>query len=64
MQSVENTAETYVNTPMSLWLEERIRLRAASERISKAELMRRAIVAYLGLDTLNEKTEAGHAISN
>lgn len=40
-------ADTQINVPMTHQLELLIRLEAANQRISKAELVRRAIVEYL-----------------
>lgn len=40
-------ADTQINVPMTDQLELLIRLEAANQRISKAELVRRAIIQYL-----------------
>lgn len=66
MQGVEatTTGKTFVNCQMENWLEEQVRLEAAKKKWSKGELIRRAIMAYLGLDQLNETAEAGRGLSN
>lgn len=51
-------ADTQINVPMTDQLELLIRLEAANQRISKAELVRRAIIQYLnGLAQPQESPE-------
>lgn len=47
-------ADTQINVPMTDQLELLIRLEAANQRISKAELVRRAIIQYLNSLTAPE----------
>lgn len=62
---VENTTgKKFVNCQMENWLEKPLRIEAANLGISKGELIRRALIAYLGLEQLSETAEAGRGLSN
>lgn len=51
-------SDTSVNVPMSFALERAVRLEAANQGVSKAELMRRVIIEYLnGLAQPQESPE-------
>lgn len=62
ISSDHTQADTFLSVPMSSALEEAVRLEAAKQRISKAELARRAIIEYLnalpGLTLPIEEKEA------
>lgn len=49
-------ADTSINVPMSFILERAVRIEAANQGVSKAELMRRVIIEYLNGLTIPEQS--------
>lgn len=54
---MEATSMIFVNTPMPEALEIKLRVEAARRRVSRAELVRRAVIQFLALEEKEGKNE-------